>query len=172
MTPDPITTAKLHMAGNSTAEIAKTLQTTPKTVSAVLKAKPTRALLKEMKDRLINEGLPKATEVVINTIHAYSDALETDDLGRPTQEGLQRRDHGMKASLRLLEATGLLPSPQAPILVTNIDKSTTIVPMINIMLAKEMASVTPPEAQNVEQVVNIEPVIDIPRMESEVNPFE
>ena len=165
--PSPIPVAQMHMAGRSTPAIAKALKSTPKAVSAVLKAKPTRAILKEMKDRLLHEGLPKATEIVLNVIHSYEDPLETDHLGRATQEGLQRREHGMKASMRLLEATGLLPSPQAPILITNIDKSTTIIPLINVMLAKEMQTVAP-----VVDVTPVAPVTEVEPLEENINPFE
>ena len=153
----PLAVASLHMAGKTAPKIAKDLNMPATEIRRALRTSPVKALIKEMKDRLIHGGLPQAVENVVAVITQYANPLETDELGRPTAGAIQRRDHGMKASLRLLEGTGLLPSAQAPVLVTNINNSLTIAPVINNMLDKELQSVLidmPPQMPLEEEILS------------------
>ncbi len=139
-----IAIAQAHMEGKSPQAIANGLGIPREDVATALRTKPVKALMKELKDRLIYTSLPKAVSNVEEVIQDFSNPVELDIDLKPRSDSLQKKDMGFKASMKLMESAGLITSSQAPVYITNINNSVNITPIINNLLDNELKSVMKP----------------------------
>lgn len=130
--------AKDKFNGVPAIESAERLGLTYGTVRNYRSRPAVKALVEKLKDELIESALPKAVKNIRQAIEAYDKPLERDDTGKPFSDGLQTREHGMNASLRLMEGAGLAPSKAPAIYIQNIDNSVTIMPLVRQLIASKL----------------------------------
>lgn len=109
MTPEQIaTTAALTAAGIPHRQVAKQIGASP---SAVMRAKQSaRELIESIRDDLIHSTAATAADNIKHAVKAYKDK-DSDS---------QLRDHGYKASQKLLETIGILPSHTPSVLIQQV----------------------------------------------------
>lgn len=78
-------------------------------VSNALRRQPVKALIEELRSRLIEEALSQSVENVKALIDGYQDPIAKTANGKTPPEALQKREHGFNACLKIMEAAGLLP---------------------------------------------------------------
>lgn len=108
-------------AGIPQYQVAAQLGVHPSTVSRAAAKPDTKTLINTIHQALIDSALQPAQANISRSIQDYySLPVNTDDSGRALPQDLQRKDHGFKASIRLLEAAGILPSHAQSILIQQI----------------------------------------------------
>lgn len=133
--------AKDKAADIPTKDTAKRLGLVEGTVRNARTRPSVKALVERMKQELIDTTLPKAVANIRQAIENYDKPLERDHMGKPMADGLQARDHGMMASIRLMEGAGLVPSKSQAIYIQNIDNSVTIMPLVRQLIASKLEEV-------------------------------
>ena len=122
-----------RMNGATLQEIASKEGVHESTISRKLSRPEVKAYLESIHQRIITEGISKATE---NLIHAV-DSYKTKDADH------QLKEHGFKASLEVSRSIGLLPSHTlAPQITTilNVQNNQYITPVVMKAIKLSLAS--------------------------------
>ncbi len=111
-------------------------------VSNALWRPPVKALLEEMRSRVIAESLPNAVDNVCAVIQDYQSPIVPDSEGKVNAADLQRKEHGINASFKVMEGAGLLKSNKPSIYINPSNNDVTIYPHITRMLQIELRELT------------------------------
>lgn len=116
-TKELLTIAQQRAAGATQQEIADQLGCNNGTVSRRLAKPEVRALIERLQAEVIEQAVPQAVDNIRYSVEQY----------RSTEDA-QLREHGYKASSRMLEMAGIWPSHTPSTLIQQIynDNSTTI----------------------------------------------
>jgi phage terminase small subunit len=98
------------MNGSTLQEIASKEGVHESTISRKLSKPEVKAYLEELQARLVSKTLSKAVDNIHEVVEGYKTAPDES----------KRCEHGFKASLRLMESTGLLTSNQQSIYIQQI----------------------------------------------------
>jgi DNA-binding Lrp family transcriptional regulator len=110
-------------AGESTREIAPHVGVSPATVQRRLRNPEVRAAIEAVQAQLTEQWLSKSAGNIAHAIEHYRDKAEIviDGKGKPhIQTDFQLREHGYRASIKVLESVGILASPAPSIFVQQI----------------------------------------------------
>lgn len=99
-----------RMNGATLQEIASKEGVHESTISRKLSRPEVKAYLESIHQRIITEGISKATENLIHAVNSY----------KSKNADHQLKEHGFKASIKLMEASGLLPGQQTNVYVQQI----------------------------------------------------
>lgn len=113
---DPCTSLhmqQLAIEGKSQTEIAAILSVDPSTVSRNLSDESIKAKIAYCRNELVAKAYSKSVDNVVKVIEDYQTPAANKD-------ELVRREHGFKASLRVMESMGLIESRTQPAFVQNI----------------------------------------------------
>lgn len=101
-------------SGKPQGQIALENNLSRKTVNQYASKPDIRAKIEAIQARLANEAYTAVADNLIGAVKAYK-TLKGD-----TPETMQRRDHGFKASVKVAESMGILPSHSQSILVQQV----------------------------------------------------
>ena len=116
LTPQDIQLAEQRAEGLPLHEIARQNGFHESTASRKLQKPEIKALVERIQAELIKTSIPQAAENIRHAVEQYKPqaALPTN------QRDSQLREHGFKASQRLLESVGILPSHTPSVLIQQI----------------------------------------------------
>lgn len=143
-TEDKVKVIEGTAAGKSIREIGREIGKSHGSVNKLRQLPEVKAAIEAARQRIINEGLEKATDNIIYAINAYqaprkievrtkdADGNEIVELIDNPEVDKQLRDHGARFSERVLESAGSLASQNTSIFVQNIynDQRTAVPPEI------------------------------------------
>lgn len=148
--------AKDQVMGVPMVKTAANLGLDRRTV-ANLRAKPNvKKIVERLREKLINETLESAVGNLARVVGDYqkpvndgSDPYNTEPV-EDIRLSIQKREHGMSASLRIAEGAGLLPGKNTNVFVTNNDNSVTIMPLIKQLIASKLGDLSAPEDEAID----------------------
>lgn len=108
------------LIGMPQKDIGKKLGVSQTTVSRLLRDDQVKAVIEKCKAELVERSYETAVNNVIGVIEDYEKPVQLDDKGRVKGDDFQRKEHGFKASLRVMESMGLIESRTQPAFVQNI----------------------------------------------------
>ena len=111
LTADILQIADERMNGSTLQEIASKEGCHESTISRKLSKPEVKAYLDRLQSHLIEKTLPIAADNIHHCIESY----KTKD-----KEDSQAREHGFKASLKVMESAGLLPGNQQSIYIQQV----------------------------------------------------
>jgi transcriptional regulator with XRE-family HTH domain len=112
--------ARLRAEGLSQTEIAERTKLSQPTVSRLLSDERAREIIEACRAKLATEAYLQAAENLSRVINEYSEPVSLDENGKMRADMQQRREHGYKASIKVLESVGILPSHAPAQFVANI----------------------------------------------------
>jgi predicted transcriptional regulator len=116
----------LASTGCSQEEIAATMGVSQSTVSRRLQSEELKALIEKVQFELMEETATVAKDNLVHAIKSY----------KTSKEDPQLREHGFKATQRVLESMGILPTHTQSVFIQQIfnDNRTQIAPVIRQVL--------------------------------------
>lgn len=117
-----------HIVGLSHSRVSKRLQ-----------KKEVQEYIESLQRRLMKETLPGAFDNVNTAIGVY---LHTEDQ--------QMREHGFRASMEVLKAASILPSPTPSVFIQNLQQNNIMSPIVAEVLKKHFMGMTAPIDMNEE----------------------
>lgn len=140
--------------GASVRDIAPMIQVHPSTVARARLQPEAQAQIAKIKAQLLDQAAQQSADNIIHVVQNYKAGIKEvigyDKEGNPI-EGVntQLRDHGYKASVLILQSTGLLPHTQGPTLV-QINNNVVLSPALErIMKLADSPQAMPIEAQEI-----------------------
>lgn len=123
--------AEAIAAGETTRQIAAVTGLHHSTIARKAHSKDIRAFIEAINERVINESLPVAVSNIQYAINEYQK--------KEAKEDPQLRDHGFKASTRIMESVGLLPAHAPSTLIQNIyndNRTQVVAPILETVLGR------------------------------------
>ena len=99
--------------GHTVAAVASAMDKNPMTIYRLMSDDQIKQKIEYCRNELVNKAFAKSVDNVVRTIEDYQSPAADKD-------GLMRREHGFKASLRVMESMGLIESRTQPAFVQNI----------------------------------------------------
>ena len=138
LTPQDIAIAVARVNGATLRDIEPIVGLDHSNVGRKLNTEQIKSLIDQLNHNLINTSLQTATENIQLAIDQYKPQAQA----KPKDRDSQLREHGFKASQRILEAVGILPSHAPSVMIQNIYNGNTIV---SNDLGKLLTSIFQPE---------------------------
>jgi len=136
-------------------QIASKIGCSAATVCCTAKKPEVKELIEQAQKRLLSETLETATCNIIGLVNDYDKppvSPENEDK-EVVDYNKQRKDHGFRATIKILESAGMLPSHAPSLHVQNIYNQTTIqlTPLVQGILDKFAGSIQePPDVVDVD----------------------
>lgn len=121
-----IETADQYLSGKTMEDIADIQDINKSTVSRRLTRPEVRKYIERIQEQFLTDNAEIAASNIKTVIANYQ-----------TSKDIQDKEHGFKASIRVLESVGILPAPTQSIVYNQINQSTNIIsPAISFLLNK------------------------------------
>jgi hypothetical protein len=110
VTPKEVFIATARAAGGSLRDIGLSLDTHKMVPSRALEKPSVRAIVDYCHEQLLQHAYKQSVQNVIGVIKEYETPAGTGKDGKVDGATFQRKEHGFRASMKMLESIGLLPS--------------------------------------------------------------
>jgi hypothetical protein len=145
LTPQDMVIAEQRAQGVPIRQIATSVALDKSNVCRKLSKPELKEHIEALQEKLVTHALDRAAKNLINLVDNYETATEP-----------QRVEHGYKASVEVLRATGILVSNTQPMFIQNIFNHTDVhvtaeVDQLHSFLSSQMS-----------QIIDVEPVDDTP----------
>lgn len=143
-----------HINGIPQHIIADQIGVTRECVNRNLHKPAIQEQIAKIKAQLLDQAAQQSADNIIHVVQNYKAGIKSvigvDKEGNPIEAiDTQLRDHGFKASLRILESIGMLPSHTAPTLI-QINNHVELSPQLeHIMQLADHVGAAPDEAQEI-----------------------
>ena len=144
LTPENKESADLYLAGNPMYKVGQLQGGLDKsTISKRLSRPEVRKYIEKIQEQFLTDNAEIAAKNIKEVIGKYLTASDMQD-----------KEHGYKASMRVLESIGVLPSPTQSIVYNQINQSTNIISPAITMLLKQHSMDLKSLVSGVEEVGN------------------
>jgi predicted transcriptional regulator len=140
--------SQLAIEGHSQAAIADKMGISSATVSRTLSDDNIKAKIAYCRNEIVEKAYDKSVDNVVQVIQDYNNKATDKD-------GLMRKEHGFRASMRMLESMGLIESRTSPSFIQNIliqNNQTVVSPLVDQVISSTIG--------NQLKTIEVLPVVD------------